>query len=185
MKNHPKALLLLIRKRKSYEVNRLKSESKFLSNKRKREEVCSLIETKEDEKAGETEENIFTNLEKIEKELNLHDEKPTNCEGLYNYSKYDQFIDNEMDPYKTNAQNSCLWELYSLRNHYSYKIRVLVSKLEKNFLKSKEFEISSISSIKDEDLLYEDNEKANFYFNSSDNSEDIKKNIGYKIFELI
>ena len=33
LKNHPKSLLLLIRKRKSYDLGKLQTESKFLSAK--------------------------------------------------------------------------------------------------------------------------------------------------------
>ena len=123
----------------------------------------------------------MNNLEKLEKELPLNEEN-INSE---NFCKYDQFLDNELDPYKTNAQNSCLWELYSLRNHYNFKIRSLVNKFEKNFLKSKEFDISSISDLKNDDLLNEMNDKANFYFNNQTNHQEIINFIGKKIDNLI
>lgn len=196
LKSHPKALLLLIRKRKCFEVNKLKSESKFLSNKRNRDELQekeSSAEEKEQEiflqendknnKTSHKEKNILKNLEILEKELTLNDKADEDTEKMI--CKYDRFLDEELDPYNTNAQNSCLWELYSLRNHYNYKIRSLVNKFERNFLKSKEFDIASISSIKDEDLLYDISDKANFYINSITNVNDIKANVSAKLDELL
>lgn len=176
LKNHPKSLLLLIRKRKSYDIGKLQTESKFLSAKRQRPNT-----NEENVNEIDYDKNLLNNLEKLEKELPLNEEN-TNSE---NFCKYDQFIDDELDPYKTNAQNSCLWELYSLRNHYNFKIRSLVNKFEKNFLKSKEFDISSISDLKNDDLLNEMNDKANFYFNNQTNHEEIINFIGKKIENLI
>jgi len=72
-----------------------------------------------------------------------------------------------------------------LRNHYNYKIRTLVSKFEKNFLKSKELEISGISNLNDEDLLNENYNKSNFYFNAKEKPEEIVNDIGNLINDLI
>ena len=179
LKNHPKSLLLLIRKRKSYDLGKLQTESKFLSAKRQRPNTNKINE--ENVNDIDYDKNLMNNLEKLEKELPLNEEN-INSE---NFCKYDQFLDNELDPYKTNAQNSCLWELYSLRNHYNFKIRSLVNKFEKNFLKSKEFDISSISDLKNDDLLNEMNDKANFYFNNQTNHQEIINFIGKKIDNLI
>jgi hypothetical protein len=176
LKNHPKALLLLIRKRKSYETNKLKCESKFLSIKRSREELNENKENlPEEDEYKENNEEEYNILNKIENDNE-------NTENLF--CKYDQFKDEEIDPYKTNAQNSCLWELYSLKNHYNFKIRSLVNKFERNFLKTKEFDISSISDLKDNDLLYEANDKANFYFNTNSKRDEIKENINKKFIDL-
>jgi len=196
LKNHPKALLLLIRKRKSYEAKKLKSESKFLSSKRTREEdpetsaAASAEESskKVDKKTDYLESdlhesNILKSLESFEKEIQLNEETLENNEETF--SKYDQFKADELDPYKTNAQNSCLWELYSLKNHYNFKIRTLVHKLERNFLKSKEFDVSSISDLKSNDLLYELGDKANFYFNATAKKEEIKDFVSNKLQKFL
>lgn len=178
---------MLIRKRKSYEAKKLKTESKFLSSKRLREEdpETSAEESKKAEQESELNENIILNsLENFEKEMQLN-EAPEKTNEISSYCKYDQFIESEMDPYKTNAQNSCLWELYSLKNHYNFKIRSLVHKFERNFLKSKEFDVASISDLKENDLLYEMGEKANFYFNATAKKEEIKDCISKKLEELI
>ena len=78
-----------------------------------------------------------------------------------------------------------MWELYALRNHYNHKIRTLVSKFEKNFLKSKELEISGILNLNDEDLLNENYNKSNFYFNYKETNQEIVNNIGNFLDELI
>jgi len=139
LKNHPKALLLLIRKRKSFDINKLKSESKFLSLKRTRDEINDNNETsaeedknKEPNEEQENESYILKNIEKFETEIELNEENSNN--NFYNlFCKYDQFYDEENDPYKTIAQNSCLWELFSLKSQYNFKIGTLVHKFERNF----------------------------------------------------
>lgn len=60
-----------------------------------------------------------------------------------------------------------------------------MSKFEKNFLKSKELEISGISNLHDEDLLNENYSKSNFYFNAKENPKDIVNDIGNLLNELI
>jgi hypothetical protein len=186
-------LLLLIRKRKSYETKKLKSESKFLSNKRTREESSnpetSAKESKKQSKIKISEDdlnenNILNSLENFEKEMGFNEVNQKE-ELQKSLCKYDQFLEDEMDPYKTNAQNSCLWELYSFKNHYNFKIRTLVHKFERNFLKSKEFDISSISDLKENDMLYEMADKANFYFNATAKKEEIKDYINKKFEELL
>ena len=183
-------MLLLIRKRKSYEAKKLKTESKFLSNKRTREEdpetsaeESKKAENKIDLDSDLNENNLLNSLENFEKEMGLNEEEDKKDEK--SFCKYDQFIEEEMDPYKTNAQNSCLWELYSLKNHYNFKIRTLVHKFERNFLKSKEFDVSSISDLKESDMLYEMSDKANFYFNATAKKDEIKDCIGNKLHELL
>jgi len=173
-------LLLLIRKRKYYFSNKLKSNSKFLSNKRNRQELI------ENETSPEREENKneikFFNINN-KNECKNFEEKKKDIEKYI--CQYDQFKENELDPYTTNAEKSCLWELYSLKNHYNFKIRSLVHKFERNFLKNKEFDISSISNLKDDDLLYEINEKSIFYLNASSKKEDINKIINKKFEDLL
>jgi hypothetical protein len=101
-----------------------------------------------------------SNEENIEDDLNFIYDKDIE------YScKYEKFDDEETDPYKTNAKYSGLWELYTLKNHFSCKIRSLINKFEHNFLKSKEFDLNSMCNLKDEDLIYEMNESSNFYIN--------------------
>ena len=60
-----------------------------------------------------------------------------------------------------------------------------MSKFEKNFLKSKELEISGISNLNDEDLLNENYAKSNFYFNAQAEPKEIVNDIGNLIDELI
>lgn len=180
---------MLIRKRKSFEAKKLKTESKFLSSKRIRvdsdEQETSVEEAKkENEKNILNEDTILNNLESLEKEILLNEENQIGHLEK-SFCKYDQFKEDELDPYKTNAQNSCLWELYSLKNHYNFKIRTIVHKFERNFLKSKEFDVSSISDLKDNDLIYELGDKANFYFNATAKKEEIKDYINKKFDDLL
>ena len=98
LKNHPKSLLLLLSKRKSYDLGKLQTESKFLSAKRQRPNTNKINE--ENVNDIDYDKNLMNNLEKLEKELPLNEEN-INSE---NFCKYDQFLDNELDPYKTNAQ---------------------------------------------------------------------------------
>ena len=86
------------------------------------------------------------------------DSDKDNEEVTYQY-KYDQFNNNEIDPYKTNSNKSGLWELYTLKNHYCPKIRKLLKKFEKNFIKASNFDLESFSNIKEEDFMYNFNEK--------------------------
>jgi len=122
IKQHPKSLILLIRKRSKINCrNDLRAASKFINS----------------------ENNIISEeLDTVESVI----------EGL---PKYDQFDDNELDPYKTRAEFSCLWELYTLKQHFCYKIRSIVHGFESNFMKSKENAIDELLDMEDNDLLYE------------------------------
>jgi hypothetical protein len=117
--------------------------------------------------------NKKKSLKKPIKTIRTLDEKIKENEDDWSfYAKYEQFDDEELDASKTNANLSCLWELYSLKNHFSFKIRTIVAKFEKNFLKAKEFDLNSISNLKEQDLLYDINENAHFYISPSPASED-------------
>ena len=137
IKLHPKSLILLIRKKKTK------------------------LNTREDIKAASR--YIGSKAEIPQPEQDTADEE-TQIET--EYPKYDQFIETEIDPYKTRAEFSCLWELYTLKQHFCFKIRSLVSKFESNFLKSKESTVDEISGIEEDDLLY-DITSANFYLPAS------------------
>ena len=101
------------------------------------------------------------------------------------YSLYDQFNDDEIDPYKTNANFSCLWELYTIKNHFSFKIRNITNKFETNFIKGKEFDMNTVSDIKDEDMFYELTQTSNFYINMSNSNVDNFSQIENKIKNFI
>ena len=98
------------------------------------------------------------NLDEIKNSISL-DEKDEENGG----NNYDEFNEEETDPFKTNAENCCLWELYSFTKHYNMGIRKLVNKFSINFL-AKEIEME-IKSKKD---VYFDikNLNAHFYINS-------------------
>ena len=72
----------------------------------------------------------------------------------------DVFDENEIDPFKTNAQKCSLWELYTLRNHYNVKVRKIVGKLASNFLNK---EIVFNENVKEKEMLF-DIEKTNAHF---------------------
>jgi hypothetical protein len=158
---HPRSILLLIRNKK---INRtvgklnekVKEDSKFNWDNLKVSE--SNKEVKDVEMKGEA-----SNLD--EEKLRLRNN--TANDELNFYAKFEQFDDEETDTYKTNANMSCLWELYTLKNHFSFKIRTIVNKFEKNFLKLKEFDLNSISNLDEQDLIYEVKEAAHFYVTSS------------------
>jgi hypothetical protein len=142
MRQHPKSLILLIRKRKitvSSKREGLKEKSQFISNKLGLDGSQPVANDKDD------------------KELQVDN----NTEGL---AKYEQFDNNQLDPYLTKAHASGLWELYTLKSHFSHKIRSLVHKFETNFLKAKENNIDEISNLTEEDLYYELG-NSNFYIN--------------------
>jgi hypothetical protein len=103
-------------------------------------------------------------------------EEETNITEITDLAKYDQFNENEDDPYKTYAEHSGLWELYTLKQHFCFKIRSLVSKFESNFLKAKENTIDEISNIEEDDLLYDIN-SANFYLSGTQDIESIYKKL--------
>ena len=94
----------------------------------------------------------------LDQDLLFQDSENENNDITY-LSKYDQFNNNESDPYKTNSNKSGLWELYTLKNHFCPKIRKLVKKFEKNFTLVSNFNLDSFANIKEEDFMYNFNEK--------------------------
>ena len=95
------------------------------------------------------------NLEEIKNCISLDEEEE-------NKKSYDDFDEESMDPFNTNAEHCSLWELYSFTKHYNMGIRKLVNKFSRNFL-AKEIEME-IKSQKD---VYFDikNLNAHFYIN--------------------
>jgi hypothetical protein len=152
MKLHPKSLILLIRKKKTRLNIRedIKAASRYIGSK---------IDSNEGNQTNEEEPNTLETT-------------------ITDLPKYDQFDETEEDPYKTRAEFSCLWELYTLKQHFCFKIRSLVSKFESNFLKAKENTIDEISNIEEDDLLY-DISSANFYLPGSQDIESIYKKLKY------
>ena len=98
------------------------------------------------------------NLEEIKNCISLEEDEEDN-----NKSGYDNFDEESMDPFNTNAEYCSLWELYSFTRHYNMGIRKLVNKFSKNFL-AKEIEME-IKSQKD---VYFDikNLNSHFYINN-------------------
>lgn len=103
--------------------------------------------------------HIETKDNELDEELLLHESDTENNTDVLTLSKYDQFKNEEIDPYKTNANRTGLWELYALKNHYCSKIRKLVKKFEKNFSKGANFNIETFSKVKESDFMYIFNEK--------------------------
>lgn len=93
---------------------------------------------------------------------NIEDNADEETQSDIDNPKYDQYLEHEEDPYKTRAEFSCLWELYTLKQHFCHKIRALVGKFESNFLKSKENDFEELANVEETDLLY-DISSANFY----------------------
>jgi hypothetical protein len=162
IKAHPKSLILLTQKK-----NKIKNTLQLKDEKIK--EVSKFDWDKFDKNLSDkndTHDNIkiVKDGEVDDEELNFINENNLNLHNTNTIlAKYEQFNDEEIDPYKTNAKNSSLWELYTLQNHYSFKIRNLVNNFTKNFLK-KEFDLNSISGLKLSDMFYEiDKTNAHFY----------------------
>jgi hypothetical protein len=156
IKQHPKSLILLIRKRKKTESEKrkeLKENSQFISNKHQ---------------------EAKPNINEAEKEIDLPVEN-----SLAGFAMFEQFDNVQLDPYLTKAHASALWELYTLKSHFSYKIRSLVHKFEANFLKLKENNIDELSNLTEEDLHYDlgnskfyvdyENKTAEYIFNKLNN----------------
>ena len=101
------------------------------------------------------------NLDEIKNCISLEEEEDE--EKNNNEMNYDNFDDNSTDPFKTNAEQCCLWELYSFTRHYNMGIRKLVNKFSRNFL-AKEIEME-LKSQKD---VYFDikNLNSHFYINN-------------------
>lgn len=104
--------------------------------------------------------NNMDNLEEIKNCISLDEDQDE--EELNKEKKYDNFDEESMDPFHTNAENCSLWELYSFTKHYNMGIRKLVNKFSKNFL-SKEIEME-IKSKKDVNFDIK-NLNAHFYIN--------------------
>ena len=96
------------------------------------------------------------NLDEIKNSITLEEEEDNNL-------NYDNFDENIMDPFNTNAENCCLWELYSFTKHYNMGIRKLVNKFSRNFL-AKEIEME----LKSQKEVYFDikNLNSHFYINN-------------------
>jgi hypothetical protein len=163
IRTHPRVLSLLVRKKKNIKKG---NGSKVLDEKIRADSQFNwetMTDKIEDEDKGCLILNNMSNEECI---------KPSN-ESDSHLPKYDFFDEEVMDTYKTNAHLSCLWELYSLKNHYSFKIRALIHKFEDNFLKKEELDLNSISGLKDEDMLYQITDKSHFYVGKYDSSTQI------------
>jgi len=93
------------------------------------------------------------NLEEIKNCISLDEEEENNKQG------YDNFDEDSMDPFHTNAENCSLWELYSFTKHYNMGIRKLVNKFSRNFL-AKEIEME----IKSQKEVYFDIKNLNAHF---------------------
>ena len=93
------------------------------------------------------------NLEEIKNCISLDEEEENNKQG------YDNFDEESMDPFHTNAENCSLWELYSFTKHYNMGIRKLVNKFSRNFL-AKEIEME----IKSQKEVYFDIKNLNAHF---------------------
>jgi len=146
MQKHPKSLNLLARKRKKTTTN---TNSCFVNNKEHNENKEE--ELNKDNNLKQLDEKDNDN----DKSFNDNDSTNENNDDVLHFAKYEKFNDEELDPYKTNSKTSCLWELYTLKNHYSNKVRQFLKKFEKNFLDSKEVDIDSVIDVKEKDLLYE------------------------------
>ena len=100
------------------------------------------------------------NLDEIKNCISLDEEEEEKNDDIMNFDNFDE---NSTDPFKTNAENCCLWELYSFTRHYNMGIRKLVNKFSRNFL-AKEIEME-LKSQKD---VYFDikNLNSHFYINN-------------------
>lgn len=92
------------------------------------------------------------------------DAEVSNHDTLTELAKYDQFDDSEKNPFLSGATKSCLWELYTLNTHFNFKVRQQVNKLSKKFI-SQNLDESRVLNISQEDVLFELNDKSNFYIN--------------------
>ena len=100
------------------------------------------------------------NLDEIKKGISLDEEKEEENNNISNYDNFDEYT---TDPFKTNADHCCLWELYSFTRHYNMGIRKLVNKFSRNFL-AKEIEME----LKTQKEVYFDikNLNSHFYINN-------------------
>jgi hypothetical protein len=170
IKSHPRAVLLLLRNKKKGKVVKVNYRNLDEKIKENSQFDWSKFGLAGAETEDESQINNDDDLRKEEMKESVHDE------DWSFYAKYEQFDDEQLDASKTNAHMSCLWELYTLKNHFSFKIRSLVAKFEKNFLKAKEFDLNSISNVKEQDMLYDVTENAHFYITPTPVSEEILNN---------
>ena len=100
------------------------------------------------------------NLDEIKNCISLEEEDEEKSNNIINYDNFDE---SSTDPFETNAEQCCLWELYSFTRHYNMGIRKLVNKFSRNFL-AKEIEME-LKSQKD---VYFDikNLNSHFYINN-------------------
>ena len=96
------------------------------------------------------------NLDEIKNCISLEEEDEEKSNNIINYDNFDE---SSTDPFKTNAEQCCLWELYSFTRHYNMGIRKLVNKFSRNFL-AKEIEME-LKSQKD---VYFDIKNLNSHF---------------------
>ena len=71
----------------------------------------------------------------------------------------DPYRADETDPAKSNALDSCLWELQTLQSHYYPGVRSLVQVLEKPLKKEKESDISDFFDISYQSLFEQECDK--------------------------
>ena len=100
------------------------------------------------------------NLDEIKNCISLEEEDEEKSNNIINYDNFDE---SSTDPFKTNAEQCCLWELYSFTRHYNMGIRKLVNKLSRNFL-AKEIEMELKSQ---KDVFFDiKNLNSHFYINN-------------------
>ena len=100
------------------------------------------------------------NLDEIKNCISLEEEDEEKSNNIINYDNFDE---SSTDPFKTNAEQCCLWELYSFTRHYNMGIRKLVNKFSRNFL-AKEIEMELKSQ---KDVFFDiKNLNSHFYINN-------------------
>ena len=76
---------------------------------------------------------------------------------------YEKFLDEETDPFKSKASSCCLWEIYSLLNHFNSNVRKRAQRFTKKFIK-KDIFLDQLLKTNEEDVLYNLN-TSKFYIN--------------------
>ena len=158
---HHKCLTLLYRKRKDVLKKNIYQSNEIVSNSKPIVADKKLLSMKRS---------------KAIKETHIQDESEIDENDIELQAKYDVFNDDEHNPYITNASKSCLWEVYTLSNHYNYKIREIIRKLSKKFIK-KDLFVNQVLEISNEDSIYDITEKNNFYINFNTTDKEVKKNM--------
>jgi hypothetical protein len=116
--------------------------------------------------SGKLKDGKFKNKAKVDHEIDQDlfvDEENDNTD-VTTFSKFDQFINQEIDPSKTNALRTGLWELYTLKNHFCSKVRKLVKRFERDFTTASNFELETFGNVKETDFLYTFNEKTVIFY---------------------